>query len=828
MTVAIYAPLTGILGPLAQVPDPVFAQRLVGDGVAIEPLSDRLVAPCDGAVIALAPTGHSVTLRADGGIELLIHIGIDTVALGGTGFAPLVAVGDRVGVGDELIGIDLDLVAGSAPSLATPIVVTTPGATIRLRAAPGPVAAGELLFEVDAPAATNGLGDTGGQSTAHVLATLPEGHGIHARPAARISALARGFDGDVRIGCHGRTADAKSVTALLTLGAVAGDQLDIRVVGHEPRAFALQLAALIGEAQAEDGGGAAHGDDRAAAPLAPGEFRAVRAAPGLALGPVFRIETLDAAIPERAGEPGEERQRLAAARARLEQRLAGRAAGDEDAAAAIANAHIALLDDSALHDRVEALIAGGAAAGFAWRTISRQEEEALRGTGVPRLAERAIDLRDIERQLLAELAGRAPEAESSGWPQGAIIVADDLPPSFLLDPAPPAIGGIILSAGGATSHLAILAAAAAIPMLVAAGDAAAALTEGQTIVLDADRQLIDTAPDSARIAEVGAELAARGSRAAEALAHAKQDSFTADGVRIEIFANLASVEDARQAVAMGAEGCGLLRTEFLFAGCDVPPGEGWQAGVYAEIAAALEGRPLIVRTLDAGGDKPLRCLPFAPEENPALGLRGIRFSMQRRDVLETQLRAMLRGVPAAQLRIMLPMVVEPGEIRAVRVLLDEIRAELGIAAPIQLGAMIETPAAAILADAIAAEADFLSIGSNDLAQYALAMDRGNSALAPRVDALHPAVLRLIAVAAEGAQKHGRWFGICGGIASDPAAAALLIGLGCRELSSVAGPIPQIKGRVRSLDLLACQTLARRACALDSAAAVRALLEGEKP
>ncbi|SNS56686.1 phosphoenolpyruvate--protein phosphotransferase [Sphingopyxis indica] len=830
MTTRIHAPIAGIVCALEQVPDPVFAQKIVGDGLAIEPLADRLLAPFDGEIVAVAPTGHSVTLRSDGGIELLIHIGIDTVALGGKGFVPMVAAGDRVAAGDALIGLDLDHIALAAPSLATPIVVTTAGAAIGFRAGPGPIAAGELLLEIEAPAAADAAAPGGVQATAHVRAILPGGHGIHARPAARISALARAFGGEVRVACRDRSADAKSVTSLLALGAIAGDELDIRVVGPEPRAFAVQLAEIIAHSGADDGDAvtpARPDEDAADTPLRPGEFRAVRASPGLAVGPVFRIEGADAPIAVETGEPREELARLTAARERLVLRLAARAS-DPDAgpAAAIAQAHIALVEDVALGERAAALIAGGASAAFAWRQASRQEEEALCSTGVARLAERAIDLRDIERQLLAELAGTVPDAVEV--PAGAIIVAADLAPSFLLEPARANIGGILLGAGGATSHLAILAAARGVPMLVAAGAGAAALAQGATIVLDADRARVETAPDAARIAGVRTDLAARRARAADALAAAAQDCVMADGRRIEIFANLASADDARHAVAMGAEGCGLLRTEFLFAECDTPPGEDWQAGVYADIATALGGRPLIVRTLDAGADKPLRCLPFAPEENPALGMRGIRFSMQRPDVLATQLRAILRGVPATQLRIMLPMVVEPGELRAARALLDDARRDLGIAAPVELGAMIETPAAAILADAIAVEADFLSIGSNDLAQYALAMDRGNAGLAARIDALHPAVLRLIAAAAEGARKHGRWFGICGGIASDPDAAPLLIGLGCRELSSVANPIPAIKARVRTLDLAACEHLARRACALGSAEAVRALLGKEKP
>jgi phosphoenolpyruvate-protein kinase (PTS system EI component) len=232
-----------------------------------------------------------------------------------------------------------------------------------------------------------------------------------------------------------------------------------------------------------------------------------------------------------------------------------------------------------------------------------------------------------------------------------------------------------------------------------------------------------------------------------------------------------------------------------------------------------------VRTLDIGGDKPVAYLPFPHEDNPALGARGIRFSLARPDLLAQQFRAILAGVPAAQCRIMLPMVIDAGELAAARAILDDARAALGIDTPVPLGVMVETPAAAMLAASLAREADFLSIGSNDLTQYALAADRGNPAVAAKVDALHPAVLHLIARAAEGARTHGRWLGVCGGIASDPLAAPILIGLGVTELSATPAAIPALKAAVRQLTLPDCKALAERALAAATAAEVRTLLEG---
>jgi len=280
------------------------------------------------------------------------------------------------------------------------------------------------------------------------------------------------------------------------------------------------------------------------------------------------------------------------------------------------------------------------------------------------------------------------------------------------------------------------------------------------------------------------------------------------------------------AVAAGAEGCGLLRTEFLFLNRQSPPSEAEQAEVYRAIAEALGGRPLIVRTLDIGGDKPAAYLPFPPEENPALGLRGVRVSLWRPDLLATQLRAILRGIPPAQCRIMVPMIASLDELRQVRRIVDEARADLGIAHPLPLGVMIETPAAAITADILAAEADFFSIGTNDLTQYSLAMDRGNARLAAQFDALHPAVLRLIAATAKGADQHGRRTGVCGGLGSDVVAAPILIGLGVRSLSGTASQIAELKAVIGSLTIEQCRRLAERALAAASATEVRDLNPGD--
>ena len=429
-------------------------------------------------------------------------------------------------------------------------------------------------------------------------------------------------------------------------------------------------------------------------------------------------------------------------------------------AARIIEAHLAFLGDPELRQTAGGEIAAGRSAGAAWAFAIAGYVDQLRGGGDARMMERASDLNDLKRQVLLQLSGEA--APALRLPDNAVILADDLLPSQLLELDPARVAGLAISRGGPTSHVAILAAAMNIPAVVALGPRVLSIEDGALVILDGDNGRLQVAPKGAEIATAQTRLAEQRSRRARAKASAAEPGRTADGVRIEVFANLAGVQEARAAVENGAEGCGLLRTEFLFMDRDAAPSEDEQLAAYQAIAEALAGRPLIIRTLDIGADKPAPYLALARDENPALGVRGVRVSLAWPQLLRDQLRAVLRVRPTPQ--IMLPMVASLAELRAVRAVLTELATELGVAAP-KLGVMVETPAAAITADLIAAEAEFLSIGTNDLAQYGLAMDRTNPQLAAQVDAMHPAVLRLVREAAKGGAKHSRPVSVCGGLAS---------------------------------------------------------------
>ncbi|TCS13264.1 phosphoenolpyruvate--protein phosphotransferase [Caulobacter sp. BK020] len=825
------SPLKGWIAPLDETPDAVFAERMLGDGLAIDPLGSTLHAPCDGRVISVHATRHAVTLRAGNGAEILMHVGLETVGLGGEGFEVHVKDGDAVKAGDKLISFDLDLLSQRAKSLITPVVITNPDAfQIVRREQDHAAAVGDFLMEL-APIAGAGatLAVAEGEVSREVI--VPLQHGVHARPAARIAETARKFASEVALVAVNRRASAKSPVGVMSLAIRHGDRISVVASGPDADFAVAAVVELI-----EGGMGEGAAPPPAAAPAAvveavrvappsePGLLRGVMAAPGLAIGQAVRFVSSDIAVVEAGAGAGVERAALESAlaqvRARIEQAAAQSALGGDTARKAILGAHLAFLEDPELTASAHRLIAEGKSAGFAWRRAVGGYVEALRGLGDRRLAERVDDLIDLERQVLRALSGEEDEARA--LPPGAILLADELLPSQLMGVEAGQVAGFCTAKGGPTSHVAILAAAMGIPAIVAAGPGVLDVTEGASLILDAENGTLRVGPDAGQLADAQTAIAARHERKAAAKAAAHQESRTADGTRIEVFGNVGSLNDALAAAANGAEGSGLLRTEFLFLERETPPDEDEQARQYQAIASALDGRPLIIRTLDVGGDKAAPYLPIPAEENPALGLRGVRVSLWRPHLLKTQLRAILRVKPLGQCRIMVPMIASLDELRAVRAVLEEAKRELEITERVELGVMIETPAAAVTADLLAAEADFLSVGTNDLTQYVLAMDRGNPELAARIDALHPAVLRMIAQTCAGAAKHHRWVGVCGGLASDLVAVPVLVGLGVTELSATAATVPEVKALVRALNVEACQALARQALDQTSPEAVRDL------
>jgi phosphocarrier protein FPr len=412
------------------------------------------------------------------------------------------------------------------------------------------------------------------------------------------------------------------------------------------------------------------------------------------------------------------------------------------------------------------------------------------------------------------------------YADGSILLAMDLTPSDTATLDRRALGFCTV-AGGATSHIAILARSLSLPALVGMDRSILEIEDGTTVALDADSGVLSENPAPDEVERIRKKQAAAASKRALDVAETAKSAVTKDGVLIEVAANIGGVSDAESAVSLGCDGVGLLRSEFLFLGRVSSPSEDEQAEAYVNIAKTLgRDKPLVVRTMDIGGDKPIPYIEQEAEENPFLGVRGLRLSLARPEMFETQLRAVLRAAEFCRLHVMFPMVSTLEEFRAAAATLRRLRDSMNIRGDVKIGLMIEVPSAAILARHFAAEADFLSIGTNDLTQYTMAADRGNPRLAHISDGLDPAVLAMIKSAADGARVRSGgscWVGVCGGIGGDPLAIPVLLGLGVSELSVSVPAIPSVKSRVRELSRSDCEEIARSALAFGTAGEVREYL-----
>jgi phosphotransferase system enzyme I (PtsI) len=440
----------------------------------------------------------------------------------------------------------------------------------------------------------------------------------------------------------------------------------------------------------------------------------------------------------------------------------------------------------------------------------------------PYLAARGADVQDVADRLRRNLlGGDAPRLDHP-----SIVVAPDLTPSQTASLDRTRILGLATDAGSVTSHTAILARALGIPAVVGLGDLTGRVQTGDELGLDGESGAVVVQPTGEQKALLVTRAAALRQDRLRLESLRDLPAETVDGRRITLAANIGSPEDIDAALDVGAEGVGLFRTEFLFAGRPQAPTEDEQVTAYRAVLARMAPHFVVIRTLDIGGDKPLPYLPPESETNPILGQRGVRYTLAHDDVFRTQLRALLRASGAGNLGIMLPMVGAPDQIETVREMLSELQAEVGGAA--QLGIMVEVPAAALLAGTLARRAAFFSVGTNDLVQYTLAVDRTNEQVGALYQPLHPAVLRLLHMTVEGAHVAGKWAGVCGEMAGDSLAVPLLVGLGFDELSMTPARVPAVKEMIRELSAGACRDLVNRALQCESAGEVERLVREVAP
>ncbi len=650
--------------------------------------------------------------------------------------------------------------------------------------------------------------------------------GLHARPAAALVRAASGFRSDVRIenATLGRPpADAKSLVGVLAAGVEKGHRIRLWADGADEAEAVEALRKLL----------ATDPDDPAGQVKGAGARTRVfglAAAPGIAVGPAW-WPALDGAAGQ-AFRPGPDdaepgiRSAAASAGAQLEALAARLCELDRTGEAEILEAQALMAVDPALVDEAVRLAAGGLDAVAAIRASAEASARALSALDDELLAARAADVRDVGARVARIMSGAA-----IAWPEApSIAVAVDLAPSLVVEVPPGLLIGVALAGGSPTAHVAILARSLGIPAVVAAAGLDPGAAAGSVLALDGETGEVILDPNAADLGRLTDRQAARADRDRRAAATRGRLAATKDGRRVALMANIRSPEDAARAIAAGAEGVGLFRTEYLFMRRQSPPGETEQTAAYRRTMEAFgPERPVVIRLADIGGDKEIPYLGLPDEPNPFLGVRAIRLAHGSRELLLTQLRAIWRAAGLARVtpHVMAAMVSTVADARLLLELRDEARAAVlaaGHPCPDRMttGLMIEVPSAAILAPELARLADFFSIGTNDLTQYVLAADRGNPSLARFQDALHPAVLRTIASVLAGADAAGIPVAACGELAGDPAGALVLVGLGVDELSADAASLDGIRAALADVTVTELRDLASRALAATDAETVRAL------
>jgi phosphocarrier protein FPr len=658
--------------------------------------------------------------------------------------------------------------------------------------------------------------------------------GLHARPAALLMQTARRFQSDVRLEGNGKTANGKALASILKLGVSGGQTIRLRARGQDADAAlaALREAVESGLGEAEEPAPtAAQTAASAKQPTAwtPSSdvrtINGVGAAPGLAIGPIFQMKRTHVVVEDTPGDAAAQQEKLAQAVQMAYDQLGTlqnevKARGGENEAA-IFLAHQALLDDPELADAVKERISAGHGAAWSWNQVIDERAAELRQLSDERLAARAADLHDVGQRVLRLLVGTTDGSAPTMPDTPVIVVADDLAPSDTAQLDPKRVLGLCTAGGGPTSHTVIIARSLDLPAVVSAGAAVLEQRDGTVCVLDGSTGKLYIEPGETDLQSAKQTQAGLLQERDADYSTRYQPALLTDGHRVEVVANIGKAADAADAVQAGAEGVGLMRTEFLFLNRDAPPNEDEQYVAYRAMVESLNGLPLIIRTLDIGGDKAVPYLNLPHEDNPFLGVRGIRLCLRHPELFRPQLRAIYRAARYGPVLIMFPMIATLEDLREAKRFAEDVRQELG-ALPVEIGMMVEVPSTVAMAHEFAEEVDFFSVGTNDLTQYVLAIDRLHPALAAQVDSLHPAVLRMIRQVVEAADQAGKWVGVCGGIAGEPQGAVLLAGLGVKELSMSIPSVAGVKAQLRRVSFAQAKRVAQQALRCRTAAEVRAL------
>jgi phosphoenolpyruvate-protein phosphotransferase len=654
-----------------------------------------------------------------------------------------------------------------------------------------------------------------------VKTTVKHPEGLHARPAAQLVQTAQHFESDITITMGRWKADAKSVLEILTLGVNEGSEVSISADGEDAEQAIKALCELI-ESNFGD------------TPNETTKIYGIPASFGIAIGPVYIYKPTKIKLNSRkCDNTSHELERLDRAFTTAETELKDllevakeRTGADE---AAIFEAHILMLADPSLRrDSQNAISEEELRAEIAIFQVGEEFAQKLEEVPDELIRQRAIDIRDVVKRVVRILTGVSDTAFAD-LKSPSVIFADDLTPSETLQLDKALILGFYTRQGSRTSHAAILARSLGIPA-VAGGDLDLdKLQNGMATILDGENGYIHIQPGEKTLGNYQAKLQAQTKKQADYLLSATESAQTLDGIQVEVAANIGGLEDAQVAVSSGAEAVGLLRTEFHFLERSDMPDENEQFHTYRSILKTLSPRPVILRTLDIGGDKELPYFELPEEANPFLGLRGVRLCFQNPELWIPQLRAALRAGHEHQLRLMFPMIANLGELRRAKEVVEECKLALRkekqpFAEDVEIGIMIEIPSVALMADILAPEVDFFSIGTNDLSQYTFAADRMNPSVAEIANPLDPALLRLLKHTIDGAHLYEKRVGMCGELAGEPLAIPILLGLGLDEFSMNPLQIPEAKALIRQLSAKDCQILAMESLQMESAEKVETLVK----
>ncbi len=733
--------------------------------------------------------------------------------------------------------------AGVTANLGAPLEEVCREALAALKQKQTALNSGQPAAEEKAPPAAPELSaPASGAESAKVRVTVRNPHGLHARPAARLITETRPFHATITVrnlSNQRGPVSIKSLSSLASLEILRDNEIELAASGNDAPAALEKIKGLIESGLGDDLPAAKNGHGAAPTPL-PKPALPVKStsgpvpiSAGIAIGPGIYFHAAKLEIPQdKIVDIAREVDRLQVAVATAQSTLDSRqdqmttTVGAQNAG--IYEAQILALQDPELVDGALHLIREEKLnAALAWDRANREIVRRYEALQDPYLRERAADLEDVGQQVLELLANK--QSAGPTFTEPAILIAENLTP-FQISALPKRlVTGVILLDGGPTAHASILLKALGIPAVVQARPlfAEVNLQSLGTVAFNGATGGIWLNPSADLLKDLHQHQAEEQKRTLEEEKACSLPAETRDGHQVEIFANIGSAADAEAALQAGAEGVGLLRTEFLFLERDSAPSEEEQTQALLAISEKIENKPLIVRTLDIGGDKNVPYLQMAAEENPFLGVRALRLCFSHQELFTTQLRAILRAGHGRDFRIMFPMVANLTDLDNATQCLEKVHLALEAEKvphlwPVKIGIMIEIPSAAIQAEAMARQADFFSIGTNDLTQYTLAADRGNPELASYQDALHPAVLRLIEMVVNGARKYDRLVAVCGEAASDERSAAVFVGLGVQELSLTSRKIPHIKASLRKETLANLQRLAHSALHCHTAAEVRAL------